>query len=331
MRSYRLYYLIVGAFVLVTLAAFIVSVALLSGRGGAADPYYTVFDNVAGLKFGTLVTYEGYPVGQIARVHPVDEGGRRRFRVDLDVQKGWTIPEGSEVRIATAGLLAAPTLDIHAGEGPNNIAVGASIPGRAGTDMVAAMGDLAGDMQQIIRGQLRVLLDGLIQTISSVNAMVGGDGKLILRELAERAPAIASNLDRVAHDLSATLAGVRQAIGSDSGQRLESTMVNIERASGDFAKLAKDLNVTRSELDRLLKESEGTVRDARPDVAQSARKMRDILESTGRHIDAINHNLEGASRNMFEFSRQIRENPGILLGGKTPSDDIEAGGKGDGK
>jgi phospholipid/cholesterol/gamma-HCH transport system substrate-binding protein len=35
----------------------------------------------------------------------------------------------------------------------------------------------------------------------------------------------------------------------------------------------------------------------------------------------INQNLEGAARNMFEFSRQIRQNPGLLLGGKPPTDE----------
>ena len=34
----------------------------------------------------------------------------------------------------------------------------------------------------------------------------------------------------------------------------------------------------------------------------------------------MNQNLEGAARNMYEFSRQIRQNPGLLLGGTPPED-----------
>ena len=44
-----------------------------------------------------------------------------------------------------------------------------------------------------------------------------------------------------------------------------------------------------------------------------------IADSTARHIDSVNQNLEGAARNMYEFTRQIRQNPGLLLGGQAPS------------
>ena len=48
--------------------------------------------------------------------------------------------------------------------------------------------------------------------------------------------------------------------------------------------------------------------------------LRYLTDSVSRHIDAINRNLEGAARNLYEFSRQIRQNPGLLLGGTPPRD-----------
>ena len=44
------------------------------------------------------------------------------------------------------------------------------------------------------------------------------------------------------------------------------------------------------------------------------------LEAVSRNIDAILANIESATRNASEFSRQIRENPGRLLGGAAPRD-----------
>jgi len=41
-----------------------------------------------------------------------------------------------------------------------------------------------------------------------------------------------------------------------------------------------------------------------------------------RNIDSITYNLEGTSRNMSEFSREIRENPGLLLGGNKPVQEV---------
>jgi phospholipid/cholesterol/gamma-HCH transport system substrate-binding protein len=38
-------------------------------------------------------------------------------------------------------------------------------------------------------------------------------------------------------------------------------------------------------------------------------------------MDAISSNLESTSRNLDEFSRQVRENPGVLLRGRDGADD----------
>jgi phospholipid/cholesterol/gamma-HCH transport system substrate-binding protein len=37
--------------------------------------------------------------------------------------------------------------------------------------------------------------------------------------------------------------------------------------------------------------------------------------------DAIAHNLEATTRNMNEFSQQIRENPGLIIRGRSAADE----------
>ena len=49
--------------------------------------------------------------------------------------------------------------------------------------------------------------------------------------------------------------------------------------------------------------------------------LRYTLSTVAQRIDAMTYNMEGASRNMYEFSRQIRLNPGLLLGGTPPTDE----------
>ena len=64
--------------------ALVVAIVTLSGGSGATDAYHAMYRNVTGVKFGTQVLYEGYPIGQVEAVTPVPEGGRhalpRRFR-----------------------------------------------------------------------------------------------------------------------------------------------------------------------------------------------------------------------------------------------------------
>jgi phospholipid/cholesterol/gamma-HCH transport system substrate-binding protein len=39
-----------------------------------------------------------------------------------------------------------------------------------------------------------------------------------------------------------------------------------------------------------------------------------------RHIDAIAADLERSSRNLAEFTRQVRENPGVIVRGRERGD-----------
>ena len=60
--------------------------------------------------------------------------------------------------------------------------------------------------------------------------------------------------------------------------------------------------------------------ESRPDLQQAVVDLRNVLEQVSRYSDDILQNLDSTSRNMSEFSRQIRENPGRLIGGSAPRD-----------
>jgi phospholipid/cholesterol/gamma-HCH transport system substrate-binding protein len=88
MRDQRLNYVAVGIFTLAMLVATIGSMAILSGRTGETDAYHLIMDNVADVKFGTQVRYEGYPIGQVEQVVPFAENRRMRFRIDIAIEHG---------------------------------------------------------------------------------------------------------------------------------------------------------------------------------------------------------------------------------------------------
>ena len=92
MKNNKANYLIVGTFVLAVIVGIVASVALLTGRTGATDDYFAIYDNVTGVEFGTRVLYEGFPIGQVEQVKPVQENNRVRFRIDLSVTENWQIP-----------------------------------------------------------------------------------------------------------------------------------------------------------------------------------------------------------------------------------------------
>jgi phospholipid/cholesterol/gamma-HCH transport system substrate-binding protein len=56
-------------------------------------------------------------------------------------------------------------------------------------------------------------------------------------------------------------------------------------------------------------------------VDKSTADLEYILRTVSANIDAITNNLEGTTRNMNEFSRLIRQNPGLLISGGSPEAD----------
>ena len=104
MNTAKINYVAVGIFISVALVGMIVSMALLTGRTGSTDPYYSVYTNVTGVKFGTQVLYEGYPIGQVEDVVPIVQDGAMRFRVNYEVTEGWQIPDDSVARMTSPRL-----------------------------------------------------------------------------------------------------------------------------------------------------------------------------------------------------------------------------------
>ncbi|HIP79116.1 MAG TPA: MCE family protein [Kiloniellaceae bacterium] len=121
MRHQGLNYALVGGFVIAMLAAAVAAMIALSGGAGPRDHYTIVFDNVADVKFGTQVRYEGFPVGQVEAIEPVAENGAMAFHLDVSVQKGWVIPADSVARIHSSKFLAAKTVEITRGESPTSL------------------------------------------------------------------------------------------------------------------------------------------------------------------------------------------------------------------
>lgn len=323
MRSSRLNYVVVGGFVLAMIAALVVTAALLTGRTGATDTYYAVYQNIAGVKFGTQVLFEGYPIGQVEAVAPEPSEGGMRFRVVLEVTEGWRIPIDSVAEIAAPGLLAAVTVSIHAGTNPLALRPGSEIKARQSRNIFAMLSSVASDVTALSEQSLKPLLENLNHTVQMVGVMLEGDVRELVGELtrlttdlAERTPRIADKIEVVADSLNRSSGELEALLKPENRQKLEGMLDDMDSAAANFAEISAVLQATLGKLDRLIVETGGLVANNKEGVQKSLSDLRYVTDSVSRHIDSINLNLEGAARNMYEFSRQIRQNPGLLLGGQ---------------
>lgn len=329
MRTSKINYFIVGLFVISMIVGLVVAIAVLTGRTGATDSYHAYYSNVTGVKFGTQVVYEGFPIGQVVEVTPEEKEGRMRFRVDFNVTEGWKIPNDSIVEIAAPGLLAAVTLAVNAGQSTTPLKPGSELKASERADMFAAVANVAGDFGDLSNNYLKPLLKNVDSTVTQINEFlqIGGEGRMIaadardtmgmarsvMSDLKDRIPSISSKLESILGDVSVTSKRLNSILTPENQTKIIGMIENLNAATQKFDTVLITMN-------SILKDIDDLVLDPGGDVARTMKESRYIVESVSRNIDAINQNMDGAARNLYEFSRQIRQNPGLLLGGTSPED-----------
>jgi len=290
MREDKKIYVIVGMFVIAMIAVLILWIAILSGRTGPTDDYYIVYDNVMGLETGVEILYEGFPVGLIEKITPEERNGRRSYRLDVSVKRDWPIPDDSKAEITAPGLLSAVVIDIQAGESESLLPPDSEIPGIEATDVFAVVDELSSFIDESLTPLLASISDGT--------------------------PEIISNLETFTTDMNDTLGRVNELLKPINVKRVAQILENLESTSADFASVASDLNTVRAQIEELLTQANTLLDRNEGQVGQAMADLNHSLEAVARHIDGITANIETTTQNMNEFSRQIRENPGVIIRGR---------------
>lgn len=313
MRNERLNYALVGGFVIAMLTAGIAAAMAITGQSGAHDRFTVVFDNIADVKFGTQVRYEGYPVGQVEAISPLAEGGGMRFLLEVSVREGWAIPADSVARIGSSTFLGAKTIEIQRGSASEALTPGARIASAPSADMFAAMAGVAGSLGELLASAQGLIDNDAAELLGSLNA--------VAVDTRGRVPAITGELLAITQKLNTTLDSVQQLLSQRNVEGVRTTLQNVEEISRQFVEVSGNVQGTLdrlgalvADLDEIVAANEGKVDGALDDT-------RYTLHAIAENIDAINHNLAGTTRNMNEFSRLIRQNPGLLLGG-TPREEV---------
>jgi phospholipid/cholesterol/gamma-HCH transport system substrate-binding protein len=283
---------------------------------------------VTGVEYGTRVMFEGFPIGQVETITPIQEEGRVVFRVDMSVIEGWKIPADSIAAITSSGLLAAVTIEIKAGKSAEMLKPGARIAGKEATNVMAAVSNIANELTDLTENNVKPLIDNLNNTVLTFGRLLDTEGAGLIRDvrgladtMSAQVPEIVDNLDKFSVKLNTSADRLNSILAPKNIDRIDSVFANLDEATKNMTTLTRDFERTRGNADKLLQNLDSLLQDNRLDIDRSVVELRYSVESVSRHIDAINQNLEGAARNMYEFSRQIRQNPGLLLGGKPPVDE----------
>jgi len=288
-------YTLVGAVVLAALVLLLVGLALITGRSGATTGYVVHYRNVTGLRYGAPVFYQGFRVGEVSGVKPERSAEGTRYKIELAIRRDWPIPKDSLAQLQSTGLLADVSVGIREGTSKEMLPAGGELAGQESTDIFAAMNELAGQISELTRTQISPLIRTLSQRVDSITGAIDKSTP----EVMEQTRALLARLNHASDSLNDVLKPENRAA--------------VSAILGEVSKLSTELRKTRETLDSALGELAAIAKENRPDVRRSVQDLSSVLEALSTRMDVITHHLESSSRNLDEFSREIRKHPNRLI------------------
>lgn len=328
MKRENINYLVVGAFVLIMFVSFLVALYQITGRTGPTDTYYVNYSNVTGVKYGTPVLYEGYQVGQVVNIKPIRDGGSTQYELTLTIMKGWTIPSDSIASLVASGLLSAITVEIKEGESSTVLIPGEYMEGREAVGIFEAVNEVAGELQTLSRESIKPLIANLNDQINSLSSDLRDLTNNSIRPLVDNVnnkldQEVFADLDKLLNNLNDGSGRMLQLLDDTNINNLNQFLDNMETASSTLNGLLDRIEETRAAMNGVLIDIDRLVIDNQENIKGSVDDLRISLDVVSQNINAIIYHMEGSARNVHELSRQVRENPGLILKGSPQPDKEE--------
>ena len=269
---------------------------VVKGQLNKQDEYHSYFNNVAGLRAGASVVYEGYIIGTVNEITPEQTTSGMTFRVDIGVKEGWAIPSDSNAEIAALSLLSAQSIQIVAGSA-TPLQPGDLIPSRPATNLMADLGRTADQFAKIASQSLVPLLatvDGLLK--EEARDALSGLTELS-KSVGDGVPALLDSAKRTASNLEEASENVAKLAGQDTRDVVTNLLGDMAEASGNVNEASKTIRTASADAGELVSA-----------VAQNAEQswLLDIANTLQR-IDNSAATLEEISQSALASARNIED------------------------
>ncbi|HET8941498.1 MAG TPA: MlaD family protein [Rudaea sp.] len=295
MKRDNLNYVLVGAVMVAAFVLLIATLVIITGRSGASTAYYTHYHDVAGLRVGAPVFYQGYRIGEVGKILPQRDRNGTRYKVEMDVRRDWPIPKDSLARMTSTGLLADVAIGIGEGKSTQMAAAGSELTGVENADIFSAMSALAGQLSDLTQNQLAPMLKDFSTHLNSIASTIDAGAP----ELMKQSSALLLRLNKASDALN-------DALKPGNRAALSAILANAQEVT-------TQLRGTQQKLDEALGQLASITTENRPGIRDSVENLRSVLAALSGRIDSISQHLEVASRNFDEFAREVRKSPNRLL------------------
>jgi len=283
MKKENVNYFLMGMFVLVGFILLFTMLFKITGGQSDVDEYFVEFDNVTGIKNGIVVTYGGYAIGAVKGVEPVFYAGKTVYRLSLWVKAGWKIPVDSRAKIVMPAVISDKQIEITQGVSTQFLQTGGTLKSSEAVDIM-----------------------GLVDSIAS--------------QLNESVPQTTKNINRLLENLNTSSDKVGLILSDKNVQHLNNVFKHADSSGESLAELAAGFNRINKQLDNILNRTNLILSDNSEDIRYTVIELKKSIDTVSGRIESVMYNLDATSQNMNEFSRELRNNPSVILGSEPPAD-----------
>lgn len=309
-----------GVFLTAGFGVILLAIAIIAGSNLSQkrDIYYIHFHNesVGGLDVGSKVNYQGIGVGRVDEV-VISSEDVTSIVVTISIKGGTPIKSDAKASLSPVGITGLNAIEIKGGTNESKllppksiIEVELSLFGTITNKAVS----ITEQLDELIKSLNKLADQGNIDNIASIinnlddiltdnRASLEGtmhNLEIISGDVAKFTNVIEAKLDTLVSAAAESMSALNTILTSSSIPKI---VANLDTISTDLA--GADLNVLVSSLNNSVIRFESMVTTVDNTVIRSRRDIVDILDSAREAMENLN-----------EFSKQINDNPTLLLRSK---------------
>lgn len=280
--------------VIASILLFIWGYSFLKGRDllNSYKTFYVIYDNVEGLPASAPVTINGLVVGRINTItlRPSDA----KLLVELQLKNDFPISKSSVVNIYEPGIIGGKQVQIVPNlSDPVMAKSGDTLTGRIVPGLASLVGEKLSPLQEKVERTV-VSADSLLNNLNKVLDLKTREN---LRQSIANLNATLNEFSQVSKNLNGTLA--------ENRSKINSTMTNLDKASGNFAKISD--TIAKAEIGKTIRSLESTLAKVNSMIAT----IESGNGTLGKLVkdDGLYNNLNKSSRELELLLQDLRLNP----------------------
>lgn len=290
----------IGFFAVLMLGALYWGINFLRGQDlfNLSNTYYAAYDQVSGVQKSSAIMVKGFKVGVISDIM-YDPAKSDKIILELNIQSKYKIPENSQARIYSDGLLGGKAMEIVLGNSEKCLVSGDTLHSYSDKGFL----EMAGSELEYFKQKASSLVDNMNKTLVTVNSMLENNAEGLSRtidNIAQMSGALNHLIDSEKGHLRSIIEDVNALSGvlKDNAGRIDGIISNVEAFTDSLA--VTDIKSVADNINTLLGELHGTLD-----------KLNNGEGSLGKLLtdDGLYDSLTEASNNLALLLEDLKANP----------------------